>query len=601
MWHVMGVDASEPGSPQARANELVHEAYLASTPARVQRLARQALELWPDCTDAFLLLAEQARGPKEGLDLYRSGMDAAARHLGEEVFRADAGQFWSVLSTRPYMRARLGLAQTLWVLGEREAAVGHFQELLRLNPGDNQGVRYLLASALIELGRDDALADLLTLYQEDGSACWSYSAALLAFRREGDSARARRLLAAAKRANRFVPDYVTGRESFPSSMPESVEPGNQSEAIDYVAGFLSGWRATPGAIDWLRHSGPKGKRTPRRAPRSRGPTAASRSRLVALPSSNEVWQAGVRLLPFWIDAQDDPYRPWVIIVGSLTTGLILGEDVCGVQPSPDHVWDKLAAFMTSPSEGPPRRPAVLELEADERWEELAGHFSSVGVRCERLDRLEMVDALVADLAEHVNGRPLMPGLLAMPGVTPEQGSSFYHAAAGFYRRAPWQRIGGSETIKVACDQFQSGPWHAVVFGQMGMTMGIALYDDLENLLNIRDGDATDEQNARATVALSLTYGNKTEVVVADLDAADTHGWEVAAPDAYPSPVRKERGLTMRPPLSWELQLLEATLRAVPEFIASHDRGRADAWSLTVPTAKGPLTLDLSWIVMPESR
>lgn len=36
------------------------------------------------------------------------------------------GHFWGILETRFYMRARAGLAEALWELGERDAAIlGH--------------------------------------------------------------------------------------------------------------------------------------------------------------------------------------------------------------------------------------------------------------------------------------------------------------------------------------------------------------------------------------------------------------------------------------------------------------------------------------------
>ena len=598
MWRMLGREApaeeDDPQSPRSRAANLVAMAYRADDPARVIDLARKALAVWPDCTDAYVLLAEQTPGPKEALDLYAQGVEAAARDLGEVAFRVGVGHFWSALPTRPYMRARLGVAQTLWVLGRRVETVEHYHELLRLNPTDNQGVRYLLASALIELGRDEALADLLSRYS-DGSACWAYSAALLTFRRGGDTTSSRRLLAAAKRANPHVPDFLTGRETFPSEMPDGVGRGDRDEAIDYAAGFLNGWRATSGAIEWLRRSESKTKPKPRRERAARGPTAASKKRLGRLPQTDDVWQADARLLPIWINVPGDPYRPWVIVVASLTDGLILGQEVCEVQPSPEFFWDKLAKLMESPSEGQPYRPASVEVGSGDRWVGLAPHLDEVGVHCAPLADLDLIDDLVKQLVEHVSGRSPMPGLLEMPGVASPQVAAFYQAAAEFFRLAPWQKVGGAETIKVACDRFESGPWYAVIFGQMGMTLGVALYDDLKTLVRIRDGNASDEQNARATVALSLTYGTKTEVAVADLDAAEAHGWEIAAPDAYPSPVRKERGLVMRPPLAWELQLLEAVLRALPGFVAKHDRDDRTPESCTVPTGSGRLRLELSWV------
>jgi hypothetical protein len=51
---------------------------------------------------------------------------------------------------------------------------------------------------------------------------------------------------------------------------------------------------------------------------------------------------------------------------------------------------------------------------------------------------------------------------------------------------------------------------------------------------------------------------------------------------------------MRPPLAWELQLLEGCLRAVPEFFRKETR-RLEPLPITVPTAGGELPLVLSWV------
>ncbi|MGE3822132.1 MAG: tetratricopeptide repeat protein, partial [Isosphaeraceae bacterium] len=176
MWEMLGKAAPDesPESPRGRASELLKDAFRATEPARVVKLARRALEIWPDCADAYVLLAEHARSPKEALDYYEKGVEAGARDIGEAAFRKAVGYFWSMLPSRPYMRARLGQAQVLWILGRRAEALAHYKELLTLNPNDNQGVRYLLAAALLETGHDDDLASLLMRYEEDAAACWAY-------------------------------------------------------------------------------------------------------------------------------------------------------------------------------------------------------------------------------------------------------------------------------------------------------------------------------------------------------------------------------------------------------------------------------------------
>src|SRR5438477_10306638 len=59
-----------PDSPAGQAQELLYQAYDESDAGRRQGLARQALALWPDCADAYVLLAESAPTHREALALY---------------------------------------------------------------------------------------------------------------------------------------------------------------------------------------------------------------------------------------------------------------------------------------------------------------------------------------------------------------------------------------------------------------------------------------------------------------------------------------------------------------------------------------------------
>ena len=49
------------------------------------------------------------------------------------------------------MRAREGLGLSLWISGARDEAVAIYQDMLLLNPHDNQGIRWVLASWLLAL------------------------------------------------------------------------------------------------------------------------------------------------------------------------------------------------------------------------------------------------------------------------------------------------------------------------------------------------------------------------------------------------------------------------------------------------------------------
>jgi len=110
------------------------------------------------------------------------------------------------------------------------------------------------------------------------------------------------------------------------------------------------------------------------------------------------------------------------------------------------------------------------------------------------------------------------------------------------------------------------------------------------------GERGHEENARRTVGTSVTFGEEWDIPVADLDAAKKYGWQVARPDAYPVVFHKERGLALRPPLAWELELLEGCLRAVPDFVVRRKQDDPAREELTVLAALGELKLVLSWVI-----
>ena len=53
------------------------------------------------------------------------------------------------------------MASALLKLGDVDGAIDHFRDMLRLNPNDNQGIRYTLLGCLLERGDDGALKELL--------------------------------------------------------------------------------------------------------------------------------------------------------------------------------------------------------------------------------------------------------------------------------------------------------------------------------------------------------------------------------------------------------------------------------------------------------
>ncbi len=154
------------------------------------------------------------------------------------------------------MRARLGYARCLEQLGRRPEALKHYAEMLYLNPRDNQGVRYLLASGLLAEG------DFLTFDKyfgkgtEEQTAFWLYPGALWRFQQYSASRRSTLALMKPIRQNPHVPKFLLGTEKMPD---EFYKQGGEDEAIGYVHIAHEGWRKTRKALDWLAlHAGKSG-------------------------------------------------------------------------------------------------------------------------------------------------------------------------------------------------------------------------------------------------------------------------------------------------------------------------------------------------------
>jgi hypothetical protein len=253
-----------------RAQNLVYRAWEAVRPATRAKRAREALAISPLCADAHVILAEMAEpGSPERMAAWEAGVAAGEAALGPTTFRDLEGEFWGWLETRPYMRARLGLAFELLHAGRAREALPHLRDLLRLNPNDNQGVRTVLAGALAELGEDAELGELLDRYGEDDSADMAWTRALLAFRREGDGAASRGVLAAAREGNPHVPAFLAGAKPMPKKLPDLIGFGDESEAVAYADRFGTAWRETSGALEWLSAQAPAGAAPRRRAAKPR--------------------------------------------------------------------------------------------------------------------------------------------------------------------------------------------------------------------------------------------------------------------------------------------------------------------------------------------
>jgi hypothetical protein len=328
------------------------------------------------------------------------------------------------------------------------------------------------------------------------------------------------------------------------------------------------------------------------ATRSGSSTKPGRDGAARLPQRQDVWQVDARQMSD-VSIADSPTPPWITVVVSATDGVILFMRLSQDRPALGEVWEQICTAMRKPEAGEPHRPTEVQLGSDECAGSVRPRLDELGVACRVVPKLDAVDHVIAFLASKMGGPSSLPNLVDVEGMAPEMLGSFFDAAAVYFEQAPWKKV-GERPIRIECERFEGGPWYAVLMGQAGMTSGLALYDNLEVLTRLQEADLTPEETAEINSGWAVVFGAEEDLTGGDLAAARRHGWRVAGPRAYPSVYRNDPGLQMRPPTPKELQLLEACLRAVPEFVRKKTR-RVDPTDVPVPTAAGEATMRLAWV------
>lgn len=330
-------------------------------------------------------------------------------------------------------------------------------------------------------------------------------------------------------------------------------------------------------------------------------------RIQKLPQrAEEVWQGGSTCLRTWVTPPgEEPYRPWLVLWVSATDSLVLGQIIEETEPTLQQVWDSLIQAMRRPLAGSPHRPAEVQVRSPDLAASLREPLLALGIRCVCCGELGEFDHILTELERAIGGGEAVPGHLSVPGVTAALVGSLFQAAAEFYRRAPWRYISDRVPIAVQTSDWSEEPWYAVVMGQGGLTYGLALHQSLELLKRMYWGELSDAQAGLAMEALSLTFGDITEMSFEDLEALEENGWEVAGPEAFPFFYRIDPGLAARRPLPQEIDLMEACLRALPDFIERHrpelQSAQPVAEEVTVPLTSGEMALHLSTVQIQQRR
>ncbi|MCM3053633.1 tetratricopeptide repeat protein [Caldifermentibacillus hisashii] len=241
----------KPLSNKEKAQDLIYDAYDSTGKKRIE-LAKKALKLYPNIPDAYNILAELELNPLKEEQLLLKAIEVGEKELGKDFIKENKGYFWGIVSTRPYMRAKFNYADFLHENERFEEAIRQYEDLLELNPNDNQGARYELFIVYVESGLFKKAEALLKKYNETTTANGAYNLVLIELLQNGVTNKAKQLLKKAKQQNPYVPDYLLGKKDIPMYLPSHYQLGSESEAIIYADNHWTLWAGNPKLLDFLK-------------------------------------------------------------------------------------------------------------------------------------------------------------------------------------------------------------------------------------------------------------------------------------------------------------------------------------------------------------
>ena len=203
-------------------------------------MASKALEYSPNCVDAYLILAEAQSDFAKRASAYREAIRAGEVSLGKDWEKKYKGTGWGATETRSVMRAMFGLAAALRWDDKLKESLALYRKLMELNPHDNQGVRYALASTLLEAGLGDELEALLEQYKDDKGVVLLYTKALHLYNKSGAKKKSNEALIEAFNANQYIP-ILMSEAAYLEDCVDKIDDRKLRDAESYNASYGYLW------------------------------------------------------------------------------------------------------------------------------------------------------------------------------------------------------------------------------------------------------------------------------------------------------------------------------------------------------------------------
>lgn len=287
------------------------------------------------------------------------------------------------------------------------------------------------------------------------------------------------------------------------------------------------------------------------------------------------WVGGVLSPPLFIGDREEPFRAgWVVWLEN-PSGLVVGQELVAPEEAEGAVGRVLRAALERPLVGPRRRPDALRVaDAGLLPEVTAALEGAVPIDVAPTPELDAVlEEFVESLSERAPGDDAEESYLEGGRIAPELVAGLFAAARVLYAVAPWKVATDDQVLRMDIPALGVEGACVSIIGKLGESRGVLLFPSLagyEAFLAaaeepLREGRRVDP----GSDWLALDFERGADLPVSLRREVASHGWPVAAADAYPRVRHPDRDGLLRPLAPRDVEIAAACATSLAAFFARH--------------------------------
>jgi tetratricopeptide (TPR) repeat protein len=228
-----------------------------SDPRAAKSRFRRLIKDYPEYLDAYhhLALTWYRQGKLgKAAELWKEGIEFALKLFPNDFSMKRDRLIWGFIENRPFLRLYHSYGLSLLRQGGVEDALEVFENIVSLNPNDNQGARALVVECNFELRRPEGVLALCDKYRTDALEQLLYGRVLALVQLGKPREALRALIRAIKLLPLVAKELAKPTHKQPKDYNEErVALWSEGQAYGYWKEFGKYWSATPGAIEFVRN------------------------------------------------------------------------------------------------------------------------------------------------------------------------------------------------------------------------------------------------------------------------------------------------------------------------------------------------------------